>query len=123
MTAEPSIDLLAFLNGSVAIRIGKAASIPLAPAFFFVLRALLPSMNQYRALDKHLSQYLWTIVAPSNLNSASVVAIFPQVMQNPGDFFVVCNAGLVWYGISIIMLPPSASQHALLQIQSLSDLI
>jgi hypothetical protein len=29
------------------------------------------------------------------LNSASVVAIFPHVMQNPGDFFVVCNAGLV----------------------------
>ncbi|HKG71388.1 MAG TPA: hypothetical protein VKA87_05785 [Nitrososphaeraceae archaeon] len=52
-------------------------------------------MNQYCALDKHLSQYLWIIVAPSNLNSASVVAISPQIMQNPTDFFVVFNAGLV----------------------------
>jgi hypothetical protein len=52
-------------------------------------------MNQYCALGKHLSQYLCMIIAPPNLNSASVVAIFPQVMQNPGDFFVVCTAGLV----------------------------
>jgi hypothetical protein len=52
-------------------------------------------MDQYCALDKHLSQYLWIIIAPSNLNSASVVAISPQVMQKPGDFFVECNAGLV----------------------------
>ncbi|MDP9499251.1 MAG: hypothetical protein M3P20_04775 [Thermoproteota archaeon] len=52
-------------------------------------------MSQYRALDKHFSQYLWTIIAPSNLNSASIVAISPQLMQNPVDFFVVCDAGLV----------------------------
>ncbi|HKG71226.1 MAG TPA: hypothetical protein VKA87_04975, partial [Nitrososphaeraceae archaeon] len=71
------------------------ASIPLVCFFLFVLLALSLSMNQYCALDKHLSQYLCMIIAPSNLKSASVVAIFPQVMQNPGDFFVVCNAGLV----------------------------
>ena len=63
--------------------------------FFFILCILSASMNQYFALVKHLSQYLCMIIAPSNLNSASVVAIFPQVMQNPGDFFVVCTAGLV----------------------------
>ena len=65
------------------------------PYRIFVHRALLPNMDQYRALDKHFSQYLWTIIAPSNLNSASIVANSPQVMQNPGDFFVVCDAGLV----------------------------
>jgi hypothetical protein len=79
----------------VAIRIGRRASISLTYFFFFVLCILSASMNQYFALVKHLSQYLCMIIAPSNLNSASVVAIFPQVMQNPGDFFVVCTAGLV----------------------------
>jgi hypothetical protein len=72
----------------------KQTSMPL-PCFFLVYDALLFSMNQYRALDKHFSQYLWTIIAPSNLNSASIVAISPQLMQNPVDFFVVCDAGLV----------------------------
>jgi hypothetical protein len=72
----------------------KQTSMPL-PRFFLVYHALLFSMNQYRALDKHFSQYLWTIIAPSNLNSASIVAISPQLMQNPVDFFVVCDAGLV----------------------------
>jgi hypothetical protein len=65
------------------------------PCFFFVHHALLSTMSQYRALDKHFSQYLWITIAPSNLNSASVVAISPQLMQNPVDFFVVCDAGLV----------------------------
>jgi hypothetical protein len=65
------------------------------PCFFFVHHALLSTMSQYRAVDKHFSQYLWTIIAPSNLNSASIVAISPQLMQNPVDFFVVCDAGLV----------------------------
>jgi hypothetical protein len=80
-----------FANGP---NIKKQTSIPL-PCFFFVHQALLPSMGQYRALDKHFSQYLWTIIAPSNLNSASIVAICPQLMQKPVDFFVVCDAGLV----------------------------
>jgi hypothetical protein len=64
-------------------------------AYSFCSFSFVLGMNQYCALDKHLSQYLCMIIAPSNLNSASVVAIFPQVMQNPGDFFVVCSAGLV----------------------------
>ena len=72
----------------------KQTSMPL-PCFFFVHHALVSSMSQYRAFDKHFSQYLWTIIAPSNLNSASIVAISPQLMQNPVDFFVVCDAGLV----------------------------
>lgn len=80
-----------FANG---FDIKKQTSIPL-PCFFFVYQALLSTMTQYRALDKHFSQYLWTIMAPSNLNSASIVAISPQLMQNPVDFFVVCDAGLV----------------------------
>jgi hypothetical protein len=70
-----------------------------------------------------LSQYLWIIVAPSNLNSASVVAISPQIMQNPDDFFVVFNAGLVSYGfIIIINVPPLFASKNSVQIESLSDL-
>jgi hypothetical protein len=78
-------------NGSI---LEKQTSMYL-PCFFFVHHALLSTMSQYRALDKHFSQYLWITIAPSNLNSASVVAISPQLMQNPVDFFVVCDAGLV----------------------------
>ena len=38
------------------------------------------------------------MTAPSNWNSASVVAIIPHKMQNPEDFFVLDIAGLVSKG-------------------------
>jgi len=95
MQVMKSIEYFNFMDYWQMVLILEKQTSMYLPCFFFVHYALLSTMSQYRALDKHFSQYLWTIIAPSNLNSASIVAISPQLMQNPVDFFVVCDAGLV----------------------------
>jgi len=42
------------------------------------------------------------ITASFNWNSASVVAIFPQIMQKPFAFFVLLDAGLVSNGFTTV---------------------
>jgi len=37
-------------------------------------------------------------IAPTTFNDASVVATHEQITQNPGDFFVLNDAGLVSQG-------------------------
>jgi hypothetical protein len=44
------------------------------------------------------------MITPFTLNSASVVAIAEHSTQNPGSFFVLIDAGLVWKGFTTALM-------------------
>jgi hypothetical protein len=55
-------------------------------------------------LAMHLSQYLWTRIAPSTRNNAWVVAGAEHNTQNPVCFLVFVSTGTVLNGFAIIDL-------------------
>jgi hypothetical protein len=73
---------------------------------------------EYFALGKQLLQYLWTIIAPSNLNNASVVAVAAHDTQNPGVFFVPSVVGRVSYGFSVAIIERPSLKVSFFQPQS-----
>lgn len=71
---------------------------------FGVFRFIYREGISYPASGRHLSQYFWTTMHPSNWNKASVVAFAEHITQHIGTLVFFFVAVLVSNGFSIAAL-------------------